>query len=158
MQRPVHRTALLALTIATFLAFCSTVAVGATVDVAIGDGGLFFSPSSVTIQPGDTVRWTFSSGGHSTTSGSTWDAQQPVGFWNSQPGSCLQPYVPERWNVSELPHTARRMLRHGRHGQGGSCDAHAHAHTYTAADGWSSDRHNQSRNLDREFFSQTEGR
>ena len=142
MQRPVHRTALLVLTIATFLAFCSTVAVGATVDVAIGDGGLFFSPSSVTIQPGDTVRWTFSSGGHSTTSGSP---GMPNNLWDSgirNQGAVFNSYVPERWNVSVLLHTARRMLRHGRHGQGGSCHAHAHAHTYTAADGWSADRHN----------------
>jgi len=80
MQHPVHRTALLVLTIATSLAFCSTEAIGATVDVAIGDGGLFFSPSSVTIQPGDTVRWTFSSGGHSTTSGSP---GMPNNLWDS---------------------------------------------------------------------------
>ena len=80
MQHPVHRTALLVLTIATSLAFCSTEAIGTTVDVAIGDGGLFFSPSSVTIQPGDTVRWTFSSGGHSTTSGSP---GMPNNLWDS---------------------------------------------------------------------------
>ena len=53
MQRPVHRTALLALTIATSLAFCSTVAVGATVDVAIGDGGLVFLAFLRDDPPGD---------------------------------------------------------------------------------------------------------
>jgi plastocyanin len=80
MQSPLHRTALLALIIATSLAFCPTGAVGATVDVAVGDGGLRFSPSSVTIHPGDTVRWTFSDSGHSTTSGSP---GMPNNLWDS---------------------------------------------------------------------------
>ena len=52
-----------------------------TVDVTIGPGGdLVFSPSSVTIHPGDQVRWTWSSSGHSTTSGSP---GQPNGIWDS---------------------------------------------------------------------------
>jgi plastocyanin len=52
-----------------------------TVDVTVGPGGnLVFSPSSVTIHPGDQVRWTFSSDGHSTTSGSP---GQPNGIWDS---------------------------------------------------------------------------
>ena len=52
-----------------------------TVDVAVGPGGnLVFSPSSVTIHPGDQVRWTWSSSGHSTTSGSP---GQPNGIWDS---------------------------------------------------------------------------
>lgn len=80
MRSSLHRTAFLALAIATSLTFCRTVAVSATVDVEIGNGGLFFSPSSVTIQPGDTVRWTFSSGGHSTTSGSP---GMPNNLWDS---------------------------------------------------------------------------
>src|SRR5262245_17278640 len=80
MQRSLHRTALLALIIATSLAFCPTVAPGATVGVTVGAGGFFFSPSSVTIHPGDTVRWTFSSGGHSTTSGSP---GMPNSLWDS---------------------------------------------------------------------------
>ena len=80
MQSSLHRTAFLALTIAASLAFCRTAAVGATVDVAVADGGLFFTPSSVTIQPGDTVRWTFSSSGHSTTSGSP---GMPNNLWDS---------------------------------------------------------------------------
>src|SRR5262245_50501770 len=80
MQRSLHRTALLAVIIATSLAFCPTVAFGATVGVTVGDGGFFFSPSSVTIHPGDTVRWTFSSLGHTTTSGSP---GMPNGLWDS---------------------------------------------------------------------------
>jgi plastocyanin len=52
-----------------------------TVDVSVGpNGNLVFSPSSVTIHPGDQVRWTFSSGGHSTTSGSP---GQPNSIWDS---------------------------------------------------------------------------
>jgi plastocyanin len=53
----------------------------ATVDVTVGpNGNLVFSPSSVTIHPGDQVRWTFSSSGHSTTSGSP---GMPNGIWDS---------------------------------------------------------------------------
>src|SRR5678815_1755425 len=52
-----------------------------TFNVTVGPGGdLVFSPSSVTIHPGDQVRWNFSSGGHSTTSGSP---GQPNGIWDS---------------------------------------------------------------------------
>ena len=52
-----------------------------TVDVTVGPGGnLVFSPSSVTIHTGDQVRWTWSSSGHSTTSGSP---GQPNGIWDS---------------------------------------------------------------------------
>ena len=52
-----------------------------TVDVTIGPGGeLVFSPSSVTIHPGDQVKWTWGSSGHSTTSGSP---GQPNGIWDS---------------------------------------------------------------------------
>jgi plastocyanin len=81
MKTSLHRTALLALIIATSLAFCPTVAFGATFNVTVGpNGDLVFSPSSVTIQPGDQVRWNFSSGGHSTTSGSP---GQPNGIWDS---------------------------------------------------------------------------
>jgi plastocyanin/uncharacterized protein YggT (Ycf19 family) len=52
-----------------------------TVDVTVGpNGDLVFSPSSVTIHPGDQVRWTFGSSGHSTTSGSP---GLPNGIWDS---------------------------------------------------------------------------
>ena len=142
MQRPVHRTALLALTIATSPRFLLNRGDRChrrcgnwrrwTVFLAVLRDDPARGYSALDLQLGRPQHHL----------GFTWDAQQPVGFWNSQPGSCLQPYLPERWNVSVLLHTARRMLRHGRHGQGGSCDAHAHAHTYTAADGWSADRHN----------------
>ena len=46
----------------------------------VGSGGLFFVPSSVTIQPGDTVQWTWAASGHSSTSGTPGN---PDGLWNS---------------------------------------------------------------------------
>ena len=66
---------------ATSLIFYPKAASAATVDVSVGpNGNLVFSPSSVTIHPGDQVRWTFSSAGHSTTSGSP---GMPNGIWDS---------------------------------------------------------------------------
>jgi plastocyanin len=52
----------------------------ATVTVLVGNSGFNFSPSSVTIHPGDTVKWNFSSSGHSTTSGTPGN---PNGLWDS---------------------------------------------------------------------------
>ncbi len=52
-------------TIAWLLILCPGVASGATVTVTVGNGGFLFSPSSLTIRPGDTVKWTWSSTGHS---------------------------------------------------------------------------------------------
>jgi plastocyanin len=52
----------------------------ATFNVTVGGGtGFGFNPSSVTIHPGDQVKWTWASSGHSTTSsgmplGSIWDS------------------------------------------------------------------------------------
>jgi plastocyanin len=62
------------------LAFCPTVGSAATVTVTVGSGGPVFTPSSVTIQPGDTVRWTWSTSGHSSTSGTP---GVPDGLWDS---------------------------------------------------------------------------
>src|ERR1044072_9401852 len=66
--------------IASLLVLWSGVASGATVTVTVGNGGILFSPSSVTIHPGDTVKWTWSSTGHSTTSGTP---GHPTGLWDS---------------------------------------------------------------------------
>ena len=74
------RIAALVVTIAPLLAFCASVASAATVTVTVGNGGFFFSPSSVTIHPGDTVQWTWSSSGHSSTSGTP---GSPNGLWDS---------------------------------------------------------------------------
>jgi plastocyanin/uncharacterized Zn-binding protein involved in type VI secretion len=65
---------------ALFLALWPTAARAATVTVMVGPNCFCFSPSEVTINPGDTVRWTWSSSGHSTTSGSP---GAPNGLWDS---------------------------------------------------------------------------
>ena len=68
------------LTIAPLLALCPVVANGATVTVTVGNNCFCFSPSSVVIHPGDTVKWTWSSTGHSSTSGTP---GSPNGLWDS---------------------------------------------------------------------------
>src|SRR2546428_10858792 len=72
-------SAAIVVTIAPLLAFCPTVASGAMVTVTVGDNCLCFVPPSVTIQAGDTVLWTWSSTGHSSTSGTG----SPNGLWDS---------------------------------------------------------------------------
>jgi plastocyanin len=67
-------------TIAPLLAFYPTLASAATVTVTVGNNCFCFSPPSVTIHPGDTVRWTWSSTGHSSTSGTP---GSPNGIWDS---------------------------------------------------------------------------
>ena len=74
------RIAVLVAIIAPFLVFHSTIARAATVTVMVGNGGDFFTPSSVTIHPGDSVLWTWSASGHSSTSGSP---GMPNGLWDS---------------------------------------------------------------------------
>ena len=51
-----------------------------TVTVTVADNCLCFMPSMVTIHPGDTVQWTWISGGHSSTSGTP---GAPNGIWDS---------------------------------------------------------------------------
>jgi plastocyanin len=59
----------------------STSVASATIfTVTVGDGGFIFTPDSVTIHSGDTVQWTWSSTGHSSTSGSP---GAPTGLWDS---------------------------------------------------------------------------
>lgn len=52
----------------------------ATVTVNVGMNGLMFSPSSVSINAGDTVQWVWKSSGHSVTSGTP---NAPTGQFNS---------------------------------------------------------------------------
>jgi len=54
--------ALLVGVVVAVLAFNPTVGSADTVTVTVGNGGPVFTPSSVTILPGDTVRWTWSAG------------------------------------------------------------------------------------------------
>jgi plastocyanin len=60
--------------------FCPQWARATTVTVMVGEDGFSFSPSAVTIQPGDTVQWIWSASGHSSTSG---NPGSPSGFWDS---------------------------------------------------------------------------
>src|SRR6476661_10556988 len=76
--RPINLAAVLG--IGLLLGFGPSPVSATTVTVMVGNGGLFFSPSSVTIHPGDTVEWTWSSTGHSSTSGSP---GAPTGLWDS---------------------------------------------------------------------------
>ena len=74
-----HALAVLA-TIASLFAYAKS-ASATTIDVTVGpNGDLVFSPSSVTIHPGDTVRWTWESSFHSSTSGVP---GAPDGIWDS---------------------------------------------------------------------------
>jgi plastocyanin len=63
-----------------FLTLGLPLASATTFTVTVGDGGFIFTPSSVTIQQGDTVKWTWSATGHSSTSGSP---GAPNGLWDS---------------------------------------------------------------------------
>src|SRR5438874_1733587 len=74
------RIAVLLVIIAPVLAFCPNLASATTITVTVANNCLCFSPSSVTIHPGDTVHWTWSSSGHSTTSGTP---GMPNGIWDS---------------------------------------------------------------------------
>ena len=62
------------------LALSLNAASATTVTVLVGNGGNNFSPSFVTIHPGDTVQWTWSASGHSSTSGTP---GMPNGLWDS---------------------------------------------------------------------------
>src|SRR5438067_5704155 len=67
-------------TIVSLFAYANS-ASAATIDVTVApNGDLVFSPSSVTIHPGDTVRWTWAASFHSSTSGIP---GAPNGIWDS---------------------------------------------------------------------------
>src|SRR5947209_18691064 len=61
-------------------------ATAATTTITVGpNGSLTFSPASATIHVGDTVKWVWSTGFHSSTSGLP--PGTPDGKWDSQPQS-----------------------------------------------------------------------
>jgi plastocyanin len=80
MKTSSRRLAALVVIMSLLVAFHPTVASGATVTVTVGNNCFCFAPSSVTIHRGDTVQWTWSSTGHSTTSG---NPGVPNGLWDS---------------------------------------------------------------------------
>src|SRR5262249_37367472 len=80
MRYHLSRISAAAIAITSLLVLWPGVARGTTVTVTVGNGGFFFTPSSVTIHPGDSVLWTWSSSGHSSTSGSP---GMPSGLWDS---------------------------------------------------------------------------
>src|SRR5215469_4507503 len=86
MKTSSSRLAVLVTIIVPVLASYPTMGSAATVSVTVApNGNLVFMPSSVTIHPGDQVRWTWSSGGiyspmHSSTSGTP---GAPNGLWDS---------------------------------------------------------------------------
>jgi plastocyanin len=80
MKTSSGRLAVLVMLITPLLAFYPTMASAVTVTVTVANNCLCFMPSSVTIHPGDTVQWTWSSSGHSSTSGSP---GMPNGLWDS---------------------------------------------------------------------------
>jgi plastocyanin/uncharacterized protein YggT (Ycf19 family) len=80
MKMSPWRFALVVATAVLFFGYCKP-ASATTFNVTVGtNGDLVFTPSSITIQPGDAVQWTWSSSGHSTTSGSP---GLPNGIWDS---------------------------------------------------------------------------
>ena len=121
---------LLMATIALLLSYPKASA--ATFNVTIGpNGDLVFSPSSVTIHPGDTVRWTWGSNFHRHHVRYSRGTQRNLGFRNSQPGSYFQSYVQSYRHFSVLLHSAWWMLQHG--GLGHRGQSFANADTYTAS-------------------------
>src|SRR5450432_780297 len=71
--------ALLGLSGALFLFFSGTLP-AKTVTVYVGSGGDKFAPATVTIEPGDTIKWIWYSSYHSSTSGTP---GHPTRIWNS---------------------------------------------------------------------------
>jgi plastocyanin len=70
--------------IGLLLTVCPSRASATTFMVTVGNGGFFFFPSTLTLQVGDTVEWTWSAGGHSSTSGACSGSHcTPDGLWDS---------------------------------------------------------------------------
>ena len=73
--------------LAFFAIFLPALTPAATTNVTVGQGGTVFSPSSVSIQVGDTVKWTWANNNHSVTSG---NPNSPNGIFDS--GTHNQPF------------------------------------------------------------------
>ena len=80
MKNSSFRRIIAVVTIAASLGLSLRAGSAATVMVTVGNGDDSFSPSSVTIHPGDTVQWTWNENGHTCTSGSSC---APNGLWDS---------------------------------------------------------------------------
>ncbi len=80
MKNSPLRSAAIVLGFNLLLALCPRPAHATTFFVTVGNGGFRFSPSSVAIQVGDTVEWTWSFSGHTSTSGTP---GSPNGLWDS---------------------------------------------------------------------------
>src|SRR5262245_50521929 len=82
MNTIAFRTVAVVMISAPLLIFSQRTTSAATVTVTVVGNyyGFRFNPGSVTIHPGDTVRWNWTSMGHSTTSGSP---GMPNGVWDS---------------------------------------------------------------------------
>jgi plastocyanin/uncharacterized membrane protein len=72
------------LSLAVFFLLFVTNTFAAIRDVTVGaNGGLVFDPDDLTINVGDTVRWTWASSFHSTTSTTVQNGCNPSGLWDS---------------------------------------------------------------------------
>jgi plastocyanin len=80
MKTSFFRVMAVVISVAPLVAFYPSMTSAVTVTVTVGNNCFCFSPSSVTIHPGDTVQWTWSSSGHSSTSGTP---GHPNGVWDS---------------------------------------------------------------------------
>jgi plastocyanin len=92
--------------ITSVLVLWSVVANGAKVTVTVRNGGFLFSPACVTIRSGDTVKWRWSSTGHSTTSGTP---GHPTGLCDSGILSQGASFTHTFNSVGRFPTIALRM-------------------------------------------------
>ena len=118
--------------LACFALVIPAFALAATTNVSVGQGGTNFVPSSVTIQAGDTVKWTWASNNHSATSGNlTPDGLFDSGIHNSRIHVFV--HVRDRRDLSLLLQGPRSDDEG--HGDCDSCNTDADSHTYTNSHG-----------------------
>jgi plastocyanin len=89
--------------VASFLHLCATAGFAATTNVTVAPGGSFsFSPSTVTINAGDQVKWTWDGSGHTSTSGGSCNV--PNGLWSSPELSGGQSFTFTFTNAGNYPY------------------------------------------------------